>query len=381
MITLAEALSSKTAAELLPEILADLEAEGASVNGFSPYSVNRAMPALAARARAYEQVTRATVIENGFLDRVDDKDPAWIDVDVEGFFQVTRLRATKALHSFRLINTTSGGPYEIEPKTLEASTSDGIKFRNANTTRKTLAAGNTSTLDIEFEASEAGISGNVAPGDIVKLTTPIPGVDIVNLPGSLIRAALDTETNRQYVERALSRWGTLAAGGHDEAIKFNAKKAVPTITRIGVRNDNPFGPGSVGVYLANAPGAATPQEVAAVAAALAPLEPLGSGEYRYLAATEVNVALNALLELDGTNTSAPTNAAQAFQKIAAQWPMGTGKLDLALIYGVLRGGAYEEFGLNGFGGVKGVILNAPTAATLLTAQQVLTISTSITAAS
>jgi len=61
--------------------------------------------------------------------------------------------------------------------------------------------------------------------------------------------------------------------------------------------------------------------------------------------------------------------------------MGTGKLDLALIYGVLRGGAYEEFGLNGFGGVKGVILNAPTAATLLTAQQVLTISTSITAAS
>lgn len=380
MITLAEALASKTTAELLPEVLAALEAEGASTVGFSPYSVNAAMPMLAARARAYEQVIRVAVVESGFLDRVDDKDPTWIDLDVEGFFKVSRLRATKAIHSFRLINTTTGGPYDIDPKTLEASTADGIKFRNANTTRKTLSSGNTSFLDLDFEAAEAGITGNVAPGDIVKLTTPIPGVDIVNLPGSLIKAALDTETNRQYVERALSRWGTLAAGGHVEAIKFNAKQAVPTITRVGVRDDNPFGPGSVGVFMANASGPATPQEVADVAAALAPLEPCGSGEYRYLRADEVNVVVNALLELDGTNVNAPTNAATAFQKIAAQWPMGAGKLDLALIFGVLRGGAYEAFGLAGFGGVKSVTLNAPTTATILTAQQVLTISTTIVGA-
>ncbi len=377
-ITLEQALTKKTTAELLPEVLADLATEGASVNGFSPYSVNRAMPTLAARARAYEQETRVEIVENGFLDDVDEKDPEWIDRHTYGFFRVARLRATKALHSFRLLNTTTGGPYTIAPRALEASTNSGIKFRNTNSIPLSLAAGNSAILNIDFEAVESGITGNVSPGDITKLTTPIPGVDIVNLPGSLIRAALDTETNRQYVERSLARWGTLAAGGHDLAIRFNVQAAVTTITRVGIRNDNPFGAGSVGVYLANASGPASNDEIADVAAKLTPLESLGSGEYRYLAALAANVLVNAALTGDGTNLNAAVDAAQALQKIAAQWPMASGTLDMALLFGVLRGGAYKQYGIKGFGGVSCVSLVAPTMGTTLTAQQVLTIATAIT---
>jgi hypothetical protein len=380
MATLAEVLTKKTTTELLPEVLADLDAEGASVEGFSPYSVNRAMPTLAARAMAYEQGLRVDIVEAGFLDDVDEKDPDWIDRHVLGFFRVARLRATKAVHSFRLLNTTTGGPYTIAPRALEASTNDGIKFRNINTTQLTLAAGNTATLNLDFEAVEVGITGNISPGDITKLTTPIPGVDIVNLPGTLIKAALDTETNRQYVERALARWGTLAAGGHATALRYNVQQAAPTITRVGIRDDNPFGPGSVGVYLANASGPATTDEIADLIAPLTPIEPLGSGEYRYLAANENNVIIQAVLDLDGTNVAAATNAAQALQKLAAQWPMATGTLDIALIYGVLRGGAYKKYGLTGFGGVESVQLVSPTGPTSLAAQEVLTIATSITTA-
>ncbi len=403
MVTFAEATTTQTATELQSEWTDAMAAGDPPVilTGFAPTSAERGAIALEARAIATEQEIRKEVVLSSLLIQVEDRDPAWVDRFVEGFFSAgleeaqrfKRLRATKAKHIFRLTNqSASGGPYTIKAAgasgpgiSLEASAIDGTRF--VNIAGGTLAAGLGETLDIEFEAVVAGLSGNIAPGEIFKIQGgALPAVDVSNLADSQTFVARADETNREYVTRALGRWGTLAAGGHPSAVEFRILTGVPTITKLGVRDDNPFGPGTVAVYLANATGPATQDECDAAAAVFGPYEPLGSrGLWQYLPAIARVVTVTAALEIDGSNTTAGEDAEAALAFLASLWPMKAGKkLDESLLRGILRGGAYEEFilrdetagtttGITGFRGVTDVDMSSPTGDEVLDVAEVLVI--------
>jgi len=380
MTTYQEAITVQTSLEVLEDTTAALAAEGVIVTGFSPTSAPRGLISLDARARAAEQAIRAEVVQAGFLVNVEARDPEWIDRMLEGFFQTTRLRATYAEHVFVLTNqSTTGGPYVIAPGQLEASTVDGVKFRNI--TGGTLNAGIGQTIVLEFRAVVAGLSGNIAPGEIFALTTgAIPGVDIANEVDSITKAARDDETNRQYTDRAIARWGTLAAGGHPLAVEYIILSSVDTITKVGIQDDNPFGPGTVGVYLANAAGPATNHERVAAEGSFSPKEPLGSrGLWSYLAATAATVNVTATLTSDGTNPNLAADATTALQSLQAQWPMKAGVvLDTVLIGGILRGLASEQYNLAGFRGCTDVDMSSPSADVVLGVSQVLVFNISLT---
>jgi hypothetical protein len=401
MVTYLEATTTKTATELQSE-WTDAMAAGdpaVTLTGFSPTSAERGLIALEARAIAREQEIRREVVLASLLVNVQQRDPAWIDRFVEGFFKVTRLRRTKARHLFTLTNqTATGGPYTIKPAgaagagiSLEASSIDGTRF--VNTEGGTLQAGAGATLVVEFEAMNAGTSGNIAPGEIFKIQGgALPGVDIANPAESQTRVARDDETNVEYVTRALARWGSLAAGGHNGAAIFRILSGVETLTKIGIADDNPNGQSSVDVYLANSTGPATNDECLAAAAVFGPYEPLGSrGRWRYLPALARIVTATATLELDGTNPEAVADAEAALAFLAAVWPMKAGKkLDESLLRGIVRGGAYEEFttqdpetneaiGVVGFRGVADVDMTAPLDDIVLDVGEVLVIVPNLTA--
>jgi hypothetical protein len=380
--TYAEATTVQTATQVQTQLYADLDANGVVITGFSPTSAERGLVALDARALAYEQAIRAEVVKAVLLVDVELRDEAWIDRKIQGFFgpETTRLFETKAVHLFTLTNqSASGGPYTIKPKQLEVSANNGTLFRNI--TGGVLSAGLGEELLLEFEAAVPGLEGNIAPFAIFKIQGgSLPAVDVSNPPDSLLVAARARETNREYVTRALARWGTLAAGGHPLAVEYRILTGVETITKVGVRDDNPNGPGTVDVYLANASGPATVDECNAAEAVFGPYEPLGSrGLWRYLPAIERNVTVEADIELDGENENALTDAEAALQLLAAQWPMRAGEvLDDVLVAAILRGGAFDKYSLPGFRGVKNAEVQSPLDDTTLLVGEVLTFTITLT---
>lgn len=371
---LVDALANPTDPTMVPVVAA----------GFSPTSAVRGTIALSARALAAEETIRAEVVKATLLVDVDQRDPEWIDRSISGFFMEPRLRATYARWRFTLTNeSTTGGPYTIQAnKQLEAEAINGARFRNID--GGVLQAGFGATLTLEFEATTAGLIGNIGPGDIFKIMGgALPGVTISNAPGSQTVQARAEETNAQYLARAYSRWGTLAAGGHNAAVIYRILRSVVTITKVGFRDDNPNGPGSVDVFLAGANGPATLGECSAAEAAFKQFEPLGSrGLWRYLPATQRTVVVQAMLTLDAASQTALADAQAALAWLQSVFPMTAGaRLDSVLLGGILRGGRFDEYvtrtvdgtdvGLVGFRGVSNVELLQPSGDVVLAPNETL----------
>lgn len=310
--TLAEALTARTEAEILAELLVRLAAAGVDVNGFGDLSLARTMPTLEARALAHEESVRATAVAGGYLHLAARlADPSWLRALAKGLYQVDWIPASKARRTVTLTNGASGGPYTFTPRSTIASSAGGVLFRNCDTDTRTLLAGAGQQVTLTFEADKAGSTANGAA--ITRLVTALPGVTVAD--GGLSISGREDETNAQLVARCESRWGTKAAGGHASAYLYQVSILAPTVSRVFVRDDNPFGEGSVGLYLANASGPATDDELAAVIAGLGP-KPCGTGERRVLKAVAHDVTVFARLYCDGSNAAAQTDAEAALAAYA-----------------------------------------------------------------
>lgn len=311
--TLAEALTARTEAQILTALLADLASSGVDVNGFGDLSLARAMPTLDARAQAAAESLRATAVAGGYLHLAAQlADPSWLRALAKGLYQIDWIAATKARRTVTLTNGSSGGPYTFTPRSTIASSAGGVLFRNCDGDTRTLLAGAGQTVTLTFEADRPGITPNGAA--ITRLVTALPGVTVAD--GGLTLSGRDDETNAQLVARCESRWGTKAAGGHASAYLYQVSILAPTVSRVFVREDNPFGEGSVGIYLANASGPATDNELAAVVAGLG-AKPAGTGERRILKATAHDVPVFARLYCDGSNAAAQTDGEAALAAYAA----------------------------------------------------------------
>ncbi len=136
----------------------------------------------------------------------------------------------------------------------------------------------------------------------------------------------------------------------------------PTITRHSIDTSNPFGPGSIGVYLANASGPATNDEVDIVDAYLQERKALGSGELRVEAAVAQNVEVVAVLYQTG-NADAVAEAIAALTELQNDFDVG-GTLYLDELTQTLMG----------IDGVYDVTITLPAGNTVLDATEVLVFS-------
>jgi hypothetical protein len=165
-MSLTDALTTRTAAEVLADTSADIAARGGDDKSFPETSTARQLLNINSEARAREEELRAELTKVGsvaLIEQIAEADGRddWIDFKARGEFALSRDPATYALHVLRLTNAATGiartfAPGQVRARFgsvdfLNVTKSDITDFAGSGT----LAAG-VSTLDLLFEAQTAG---------------------------------------------------------------------------------------------------------------------------------------------------------------------------------------------------------------------------------
>lgn len=321
-MSLDDLLNPPTSEAVRAEISTELAALGVSDVGFEETSTARRLLDVDAQAQARQRelsshVARSTSTSLILGIPADEGRDAWIELLARGR-QLSRDPATKATHRCVLTNSATGINRVIQPRSLRAR-AGGIDFLNLDA--GTLPVG--TSIDMRFEAQLPGTQGNVSPGRIVQLVTTLAGVTINNpaISGqgsSILVAARDLETNESLLDRCDNRWDGIASGTArgamfqrvDEAFRF--AQAVKTVTKWAFDDENPNGPGSADLYLANAAGGATVGEIAIVDPYCQARWRGGAGPLRTLSAVPVPITYNATLKTTNSNAIAKAADADAY---------------------------------------------------------------------
>jgi len=260
-----------------------------------------------AKAHEQYQLRRKAIVESGWMQTAKGDS---LSLFARGFHGIERFGATNAVHQLRLTDTAGVGPVNVAAGERVAYASNGQEFRNVDA----LVVPQNGYVDGNWRAEVAGALGNVAVGSITRLRAPIVGVAVSNpaigsTGSSLVTAGRNAETDAQLVQRLRDHWGSVGSGGNAAAYRFWVHEAftvdglTSTITRIKIRDNNPYGPGSIGVVIANAGGGATGDELTRVDAYLQTKKALGSGELVVEPATAQVVIVRATVYIEPGYTS------------------------------------------------------------------------------
>jgi hypothetical protein len=242
------------------------------------------------------------------------------------------------------------------PLTIDATTvivlqmGDGPFYISAQSTPVTLNSGNGYTHLIRFQARIPGLAGESSFSSGAKFVQAPAGVDGGVDPHVIITAARDQETSEAYIARALGKWGTLGAGWNRAAFDYLIPTLAPSVTRWYV--DDLLPNGAVTVYLANASGPATVQEIADVDTGLGAddVKALGSGTLTVQAASAVVLTITATVTSDGTNADLADDLEANFATLDGAFIIGPATLELDLIRSILMGAGYGSISVATTGG-------------------------------
>ena len=337
--TYLDATTIQTESALEAQLLASLTSNGSKVAGWPLSAPQRALVKGEARAWAYEQTLRQGVAYTASPRTAKLAGNTWVDVALT-WYQITRLPATYAEWDLPVKASAAVSPLTIPQgtSTIQLQAEDGTIFLG-DLSAGALTVTQTSGL-LHVIARLPGTTGNQIPGNITRIISGPAGLS-VDLTRTQVQTvtARDEEGNDAAIERAFGRLGALSgvltARGWKYVILTPDVGGVATLTRVFVDDANPYGPGSVGLSLANATGPATVAEVAAAQAQADALRIAGMGRVVAAACTELNVPLTAQLLTDGSNPLAASQAATALNTfvgaLTGDW------LYLAAVYEVLMG--------------------------------------------
>lgn len=239
---LRDLLQPQTADQQLELLLARLRARGFEVDDWHSGGVARTLLELYAELLADWSKLVPTIAAGGFLETAQGP---WLDLVASSQYGLVRAPAVAARGVVRLTAAAGFGPYTVEPGRLWFATPSGLRYLGV--TGGTLPQGG--TLDVTVEAEAAGADYNVAPGSITVMITPLPGVSCTNLPGWLLRAGVDGESDERLRTRCRARWAELGYGATRAAYEFWALQAHPSVTRVRVLDQHPRGQGTVDVVI------------------------------------------------------------------------------------------------------------------------------------
>jgi uncharacterized phage protein gp47/JayE len=280
----------------------------------------------------------------------------WLDLKAREV-GVRRLSAKKA----RVRLTFGRGTPATQDTLIPAGTivrsrrdAHGRSLRFVTDTDVTLVTGQSSVVVIAT-AEEAGTLGNVGPGTITLIVTPVSGIetvinqDVGALP-HLVEEGADPESDRAFRERAILKWDTLGVGGTRGAYQAWAL-SVPGVKAAMVLDDAPYGPGTVGLVVLGTDGVPTPQLLSDVAAYVRPRQPL-TAQLTVTGAMVAQIPLSLTLWRFATADEATVDAAvrQALQTYSDGLQLGEGLVRARLVAAVMA-----------VDGVYNVTVDAPTA--------------------
>jgi uncharacterized phage protein gp47/JayE len=269
-----------------------------------------------------------------------------------------------------LFTDNGGGPHSIAVGGVVVTAASGRQYSNIDTGGGTLAA--SGTLELTMQAAEVGAAYNEPNGTALTLVTDLPSVDVetsVQPTGTWITTAgSDDESDAAYLNRCLAQWGLLSVAVPADYYVAKAKAAAPTINRVRVKDDNPNGPGTVEVVIANAGGGATAGELSAVDTALQAERSVGSGAITVVSASSSTVAIEATVYVSAASSSAAEDAIdEALADYEEELNIGATILTARLIEILMAPS-----------GVRNVVLTSPTEDTGVGDDDVAVFATSIT---
>jgi phage-related baseplate assembly protein len=376
-ISLASLIKPVTTAELETTILGLLQTLGFSTTSWQSGSVPLTLVKIAATTGAEVATHVSNLAQGGFLKlaaalkNADGTDLVeWLDLIAESQYQEPRTQAGSTVGKERLVDTASGGPFTIAVGQLTFAYTSNPVLRYTNITGGTLAQGG--ILDLDIRAESPGASYNVPNGTITTLLTPLPGVNVYNpvVIGSswITTAGVDRESNTSLEQKCSTKWASIGSAASRDAYVYWAKKAAPTITRVVVVDDNPFGPGTVRLIIASAAGPATADELQDVKdyiGAVGAVDP-NKGTKPDTTTVYVESAVNRAITLTATvkvlaaNLTAAQSAAAANVLAYQQSLKGGDTVDVGLLYKQLTTPT----------GVVGATITAPLANYLLLPHEV-----------
>ena len=269
-VSLASLLTPVTEEEALDLALATLSALGFNVTSWQDGSTQRTLVQLGATLYSSVTSTVAQIAAAGFNQL---SSAGWLDVLSEDYYGNTRVAGVVTQGVMRLTASAAAPPVAITADVLQiADTATALPtthtYRNTSPAAPVVLAPG-GTLDIDVEAEVAGTGSNIANSVPLFLWTSLVGVTCTNPPvgatGTWItRAGTDQETDARLQTRNTSKWSTLSYAAVDGAYKNWALAADTSVTRVKVRSNNPYGPGSIDVVCATAIGGITPAQADAI---------------------------------------------------------------------------------------------------------------------
>lgn len=349
--SLADLLETPTAEDVKETVLGILETVGFPTSSWKPTSVPIRLIDAFAEVAADVSLAVAAIARGVLLELAEGE---WLTLRADDSYQVERQPAVATIGTITLTDG-GGGPYVIAAGSLIAVSDTGQRYRNS--TGGTLALNG--TLDLEFTAEAVGEAYNVAGSTVTELSTPLAGVTISAASDWITTAGSDGESDDRLRERCRTKWATLATGSPAAAYVSWILDAAPNITKVSVRDDNPYGEASVQVTCATATGPASVADVALAQAAVDAKRPIGSYVEAVSAATL-------------TITVTGTVYVRAAQSMAAQAATVAAFAELTEVLEIGETVYYTRIidTIHATSGVRNVVLSAPTADTSLTPTQV-----------
>ncbi len=298
IVSLTTLLTPITRDQALESLIEVLDGLGFNTTGWQSGSVQRTFMTMVAEAWSQVTIAQAFVATFGFNELAEgDALTAFSD----SVYDNQRLAAVATRGEMVLTDSGGGGPFIIAAGDLVVSDSNGVKFRN--TTGGTLAL--SSTLTLEFDGEIPGTTGNIATDSTLALDTPLAGVDVTNpaiatTTSWISRSGVDQESDTNLRTRNRSKWFnqnpiTKPADAYVEITlkAVDGSGNLVGITRVGVDAQNPRGPGSLDVIIADATGPAIPTQVADVQTYL-------DARKAVLSDLLVRAAVNRVIAVEGT---------------------------------------------------------------------------------
>lgn len=363
-------------------------AAGVEIEGLSTTHILRASAEFVSRIEAESEQTRVAYARGGFISEAAlmPEAPGWARLVALDYYQITYDPATNTRGKFRLTGNASVSETTIAVGNLIVrygpSTSQ-IVYTNA----EPFTPIRNSYVDVPMVASSAGAASNIGNNATLTLVTAYPGLTATNPPlvgtGTWITTrGRNAEALTSLRDRCYARWADLSEGTSSERFArlvrqaFSAASQANPITKLWVDDTNPYGPGSVGLYLATDSGAATAEQVAivqcfidskhATAAQLALVSatfPLGirwstgQGKFKANAAGVQSIPIVAQIHKPADTGAAETQASAGLATLAVSYPIGGSVVYREQIRTAIMNATLAQ----------NVVLSAPTTDTQITA--------------
>lgn len=349
-------LRSMTEDEVFDRMLEVLRDLGLPVDSWRRGAAIRVIVRVCARMYAVFTVLMSLFVAAGFLETATGD---WLTKLAWNVYGIQRRTATFAREKVQLTNTGANLFEDNLPFTVTVF-NPVTKKAYRNTTAFDL--GPLETLEVEFEAVEAGSASTSAVGTITELETNLAGVNVTN-PRAFI--GVDAENDQELRQACKDKLGALSVRGPRTAYAFAVREAKRNdgspvnINRS--RRSTSSSKGQVFVWLASPSGTPVPDDITAVEESIEAIARPDTVTVFVAAATEVAVARTLdvwVQQRDGVSAADVKSTIEtAFVREGALYPIGgiakrpstQGKLYADWLAGVAKHAWPDVFDVDGTG--------------------------------